>query len=321
MNHRYILEPYNGRDSRFTCPNCQHRRRTFKRYIDTETSQYLADHVGKCDRVEGCGYHYPPRDFFAGSSAPNFSQASPAKPFDTLPRWYVDDTVRAYHHNHFVQFLVRCFGEDTALRLARLYHVGTSKHWPGASIFWQIDADDRVRTGKIMLYNRTDGHRVKEPFNHITWVHTLLRSEVSGQKSDNSSDFRHQTSDFKLQQCFFGEHLLLTDPYKTVAIAESEKTAVICSFFYPKYIWLASGSLEGLSRDKCKVLKDRRVILFPDVNGYDKWRLKAREMNLRYVGARFSVDDTLERVACEEERKRGIDMADRWIEQLKNNLK
>jgi hypothetical protein len=167
-----------------------------------------------------------------------------------------------------------------------------------------------------MLYNRTDGHRVKQPFNHISWVHGLLspKSEVDSQKS--KTDLRPETKEYRLQQCFFGEHLLPADPFKTVAIAESEKTAVICSFFYPKYIWLAAGSLEGLNRDKCKVLKDRSVILYPDVNGYDKWRQKAREMKLRLVTANFTVDGTLERTATPAERERGIDMADRWIEQL-----
>ncbi|HZX59969.1 MAG TPA: DUF6371 domain-containing protein [Mucilaginibacter sp.] len=326
MNHRYILEPYKGRASRHPCPNCNHRRDTFKRYIDTQTGQHLADHVGKCDRVDGCGYHYPPREYFAATPGArpvsSFSQAAPAKRFDTLPRRYVDESTRAYQCNNFVQFLTKCFGDNTALRLAELYKIGTSKHWPGATIFWQIDADDRVRTGKIMLYNRTDGHRVKQPFNHITWAHTLLmrsaNCQMRNEELKKTSAIGISTSDFKLQQCFFGEHLLLTDPFKTVAIAESEKTAVICSFFYPKYIWLAAGSLEGLSWDKCKVLKDRNVKLYPDVNGYDKWRQKAREMNLRLPAARFSVDDTLEQVATDDERERGIDIADRWIEQLTN---
>jgi len=321
MNHRYILEPYNGMGSRYTCPHCNHRRRTFKRYIDTETGQQLADHVGRCDRIDGCGYHYPPRDYFAGN--PRTMLRVPqhdtlVKRFDTLPMKYVDNTTKEYQRNNFVEFLVKCFGEHTAIALANKYKIGTSKHWPGATIFWQIDANDRVRTGKIMLYNGTDGHRVKVPFNHVTWVHRLLRtnSEVGNQMSDQPSDLRPQTSDFQLKQCFFGEHLLTTDPFKTVAIAESEKTAMICSFFYPKYIWLAAGSLEGLSREKCRVLKDREVILFSDVNGYEKWQKKAREMNLRYPAARFRTDATLERTATTEERAKGIDMADRWIEQL-----
>jgi hypothetical protein len=320
--HRFILEPYHGRASRTTCPNCHHRGRTFKRYIDTETRQNLADHVGKCDRLDACGYHYPPRDYFAatpGAMPVSTVRATPAKPFNTLPRRYVDESARLYYNNNFVHFLGKYFGDDTALRLAELYKIGTSKHWPGATIFWQIDANDKVRTGKIMLYNPTDGHRVKQPFNHISWAHTLLSSSSTGSSSGHSGkQTATATATFQLKQCFFGEHLLHTDPFKTVAIAESEKTAVIASFFYPRYIWLASGSLEGLNWDKCKVLKDRRVILYPDVNGYSKWRQKAREMNLRLPAARFTVDDTLERTANWYERRQGIDIADRWIDQLSN---
>jgi hypothetical protein len=317
--HRYILQPYTGRDSRHTCPQCNNRKRSFKLYIDTETGEPLADHVGKCDRIDGCGYHYPPRDYFAGQPAMLRVPQHDTRSFNTLPRNYVDKTTTEYWRNNFVQFLAKCVGMHTAVTLADRYKIGTSKHWPGATIFWQIDTNDRVRTGKVMLYNPEDGHRVKQPFNHVTWAHKLSpKSEVLSQKSNNDSGL--STQDFRLRQCFFGEHLLTTDPFKTVAIAESEKTAVICSFVYPRYIWLASGSLEGINVDKCRVLKEREVILFPDVNGYDKWRMKAREMNLRYPAARFRVDSTLERTATWHERYIGIDMADRWIEQLINKL-
>jgi len=349
--HRYILEPYNGRNSRFTCPNCHHNRRTFKRYIDTQNQTYLANHVGRCDRADSCGYHYPPRAWFADggsggewrgswSGLPGAThhepRSGPLEPqhtnhFDTLPRTYIDTTTKAYHHNNFITFLTKCFDEATALRMAALYKIGTSKHWPGATIFWQLDINDKLRTGKIMLYNPADGHRVKHPYNHIAWAHSLLDRKSGSQKVgkiESQEDGKQKLSDlcglpgfrtkgFNLQQCFFGEHLLNTHPFKTVAIAESEKTAIICTFFYPEYIWLAAGSLEGLSRNKCRVLKDRRVILFPDVNGYDKWKLKAHEMNLRLPTTNFTVDTTLERIATPDERTRGIDIADRWIEQIR----
>ena len=316
--HRYILEPYTGRGSRHDCPSCRQRLR-FKRYIDTVTNKPLADHAGKCDRIDSCGYHFTPRDYFAQNPI-GFRQAQHDKPvekrFDSLPRKLVDDTMREYSRNHFVEFLVTLFGQHAAITLADRYKIGTSKHWSGATIFWQIDKADTVRTGKIMLYNPTDGHRVKQPFNHVTWAHTVLSRKSQVESLKSGADSRLQTQDFRLQQCFFGEHLLTTDPFKTVAIAESEKTAVIASFFYPKYIWLASGSLDGLNYDKCKVLKDREVILYPDMNGYDKWRMKAREMNLRFPAARFRVDSTLERTANWYERRQGIDIADRWIDQL-----
>jgi hypothetical protein len=340
---RYILQPY-ARNARFTCPQCNHNRKTFTRYIDTETQTHIADHVGKCDRSDKCGYHYPPMAYFKdnkGSTAYIPKQVS-EKPFDTLPRRYVDEAAKAYHYNNFITFLTRCFDEATALRLATKYKIGTSKHWPGATIFWQIDVNDNVRTGKIMLYNPADGQRVKQPFNHISWAHVVcgrvsvaggLGFVSSGQRSESwpqntrpeiqkPEDRAHttqpgpRTTDYRLQQCFFGEHLLSTDPFKIVAIAESEKTAVVCSFYYPEYIWLAAGSLDGLSLSKCKVLKDRRVILYPDLNGFDKWQLKTRELNLRMPTSHFSVDDTLERIALPEERAKGLDMADRWLDQL-----
>ena len=39
---------------------------TFTRYIDTENNnQYINDNVGKCNRLDKCGYHYTPKQYFA----------------------------------------------------------------------------------------------------------------------------------------------------------------------------------------------------------------------------------------------------------------
>lgn len=198
----------------------------------------------------------------------------------------------AFEANHFVQFLITLFGVEVASEVVSRYFIATSKHWHGATVFWQIDTKGKVRTGKIMLYNPITGKRVKEPFNHISWVHKALKQPV-----------------FDLQQCLFGEHLLI-DKTKPVAIVESEKTAVIASVYLPQFIWLAAGSKDGLNADKCKVLKGRAVILFPDLNGFDKWSSKAKELSHL---ATFTVSDLLERKATEAERKQGFDLADYLI--------
>lgn len=140
-----------------------------------------------------------------------------------------------------------------------------------------------------MLYAKTNGKRIKEPYNHIQWAHKAL-----------------QYTDYKLKQCLFGEHLLRIND-KTVAIVESEKTAIIASAFMPDFIWLATGSLNNLSADKCRVLKGRKVILFPDLNAFDKWTAKAKEMA---HPSSLLVSDLLERNASDEERKKGFDIAD-----------
>ena len=62
--YRFTLEKYRGISTRYTCPQCG-RKHTFTRYIDTENNNnYLSDNVGKCNRLDKCGYHYTPKQYF-----------------------------------------------------------------------------------------------------------------------------------------------------------------------------------------------------------------------------------------------------------------
>ena len=321
--HRFILQPYRSPASRFRCPQCQHPNKTFTRYIDLETDSYLADHVGRCDRADNCGYHYTPRQYFAenpydvGVQPVKVCDAMPAKHhFNQLPINLVIESMvqKAYSRNNFILFMAQIFGWETTLQTAERYNIGTSKHWPGATVFWQVDTKGRIRTGKIMLYNAGTGKRVKEPFNHIAWAHTLSpKSGALSPESAATQDLRLPTQDFHLQQCFFGEHLLRYDDGATVAITESEKTAVMASIMMPQFTWLAAGSLHGLDVDKCQLLKNRTVLLFPDVGAYHYWRECARTLNLKIPTATFTVHDEMERTATPEERSHGADMGDRWV--------
>jgi hypothetical protein len=304
--HRFILQPYRNRASRFYCPLCRHSRRTFTRYIDLETHNYLADHVGRCDREDNCGYHYTPRQYFAENAYDvrvrpiKVCNAMPVKHvFNQLPTLLLNDSLvqKAYIHNNFILFLAGIFGWETALQAAERYKIGTSKHWHGATVFWQVDTKGRVRTGKIMLFDKETGKRVKQPFNHIAWAHKLVGNSAN----------------FQLQQCFFGEHLLWENNAAIVGITESEKTAVMASIMMPEFIWLAAGALNGLDAGKCEVLQNRTVLLFPDVGGYRNWVDRARTLNLKFPKAAFTVHDEMERTATPEERANGADMGDRWI--------
>ena len=63
-NYRYQLERYRGRSTRHTCPQC-HRKGSFTRYIDTHNNnEYISDNVSKCNRLDKCGYHYTPKQYF-----------------------------------------------------------------------------------------------------------------------------------------------------------------------------------------------------------------------------------------------------------------
>jgi len=302
-NHRYILEPYNGLNSRYHCPSCNQRNKTFVRYIDTDSGEYLPPEVGRCNSEVFCGYHYTPKQYFQDNNStidkiqPSVNHGSKTnkpklKPVSYIPPETLKASLKNYESNNFIKYLTALFGKEITEELISSYFIGSSKHWSGSVVFWQIDYSGKVRTGKIMLYNPTTGKRVKEPYNHITWVHKLI-----------------EQSDFDLKQCFFGEHLL-TDKSKPVAIVESEKTALIASVYLPQFIWLAVGSLTNLNADKCQVLKGRNITLFPDLNGFDKWSDKAFELSLL---AKFMVSDLLEDNATDSEKKQGLDLADYLI--------
>jgi hypothetical protein len=194
-----------------------------------------------------------------------------------------------FDQNYFVKFLIERFGTATATELTSKYFIGTSNHWSGANVFWQIDSNGKIRTGKIMLYNATNGKRIKEPFNHVQWLHKVT-----------------QQPNFELKQCFFGEHLL-KDLTKPIAIVESEKTAIISSVFLPQFIWLATGGKTNLTAEKMQVLKGRKVVLFPDLNCFDEWTNKANEFSKSIT---ISVSDLLELKATAEQKKAGLDLAD-----------
>jgi hypothetical protein len=68
--------------------------------------------------------------------------------------------------------------------------------------------------------------------------------------------------------------------------------------------------LDGLSIEKCAVLQNRQVVLFPDVNAYKKWKRKAMELRRAMPGTTIIVSDELERMATDDDRKIGVDIGD-----------
>jgi hypothetical protein len=302
--YKYILEPYKGMKTRYRCPSCQQNGKTFSLYIDTTTGEHIHPTVGRCNRESNCGHHCTPRQYFQDNNI-SFDRTQPKaykqlpialqpKPVSIIPVEVFKASLSptAFETNHFVQFLINLLGVEIASELVSSYFIATSKHWDGATVFWQIDTQGKVRTGKIMLYSPITGKRAKNLEQPIYWAHKALKQPA-----------------FELKQCLFGEHLLI-DKTKPVAIVESEKTAVIASVYLPAFIWVAVGSLSNLNAEKCSILKGRTVTLFPDLNAFDKWSSKAKELS---HFANFTVSDLLERKATEAEKKQGFDLADYLI--------
>lgn len=305
--YRYMLEPYKSIASRHTCPACE-QKRCFSRYIDSENQVSFPNHVGRCDREEKCGYHFTPKQYFEENpekreefpayQLPQTRNHLPVKEKEAsyMDSRLVEASLGHYKNNKLFQYLAAQFGEEDALALMTKYRVGSAKHWDGATVFWQTDINGRVRTGKVMLYDPETGKRVKYPYNHITWAHTLLKQEG-----------------FNLKQCFFGEHLLHNQENQLVAIVESEKTALIAAFYMPQFQWIATGGKHGCFNDEnLQVLQKRKIILFPDLGAWDDWVVKSDKLKNRNI--EVEIFDFLEKRATPEQRKEGYDIADFLLE-------
>lgn len=287
MQYRYEFEKGSKKHH---CPKCG--KNTFVRYVDNETGEYLPLEFGRCDRENNCGYWGTPKGEFTNTYEVNYTPPLPTSYHD--PR-LVTQSGRNFKQNNFIQFLKTLFSEDEVKAVILKYLIGTSKLWNGATVFWQIDNQQNIRHGKIMLYNPDTGKRAKNE---------------NGKAYINSVRSTLKLKDFNLKQCLFGLHLINETETRTVAIVEGEKTAVIMSLFKPEFVWLATGSKQGFKYEMLKPLKKYKIVAFPDKSEYVDWQDKA--IGLKDFGFDISVSKYLENSTHQD----GTDLADVFIDEV-----
>ncbi len=207
---RYRLATYREckahREWNTTCPSCG-RRGKFSPYIDTTTMRPVDDRTcGRCNRLSNCGYHLPPRemprneDFGARhtDTSQRYSHANLANQREANE--FYEKMRRACEQSqpwgsHLVTWLRTQFSRDAVAAALKRYRVGGTPD--GATLWWQIDTQGRVHTGKAMQYNPLTGHRVKEQGFPVNWAH---RMRLYGEPSE-----------LVVPQCLFGEHLINVD--------------------------------------------------------------------------------------------------------------
>lgn len=169
----------------------------------------------------------------------------------------VDD----YYRNSLFEWMCLLSDSDTIfenmLPIFRRYKVGVTPN--NEVIYWQHDLQGNCRGGKLMRYN-ADGHRDKS--YGARWVHSDLK-----------------VPDFNLSQVPFGLHLLPTmPPDNTVAVVESEKTALMAAAYHVVHfnndtrlpLFIATGGAGNLAA-ALSHLKGRRVVIFPDEDQIIEW--------------------------------------------------
>jgi hypothetical protein len=282
---------------KFICPSCGKRR--FVRYINQITNEYLDEAYGRCDRETSCGYHNNPKQNECIAIV-NIEKINIIPDF--IDPLLVKQSLKKYCNNNFAKFLHKHFAKQEVENCIAKFNIGTSKHWEGATVFWQINQTQKVHTGKIILFDENTGKRVKIPFPHINWVHKKINKDK-----------------YNLKQCLFGLHQLkssiampLQYNCNTIAIVESEKTAIIMSLFIPEYLWMATGSKQNLKLQLLEPIKKENIVVYPDKGEFADWNKKVIE--LQKQGFKIKCSSIVEK----SEFETGTDLADVYFAKRNN---
>lgn len=172
-------------------------------------------------------------------------------------------------------------------RAAQRYHLGKTKS--GQPIYWMITE----------MMDPLDAHIGNG------WISDALK------KREPMLNYWRPT------HCLFGLHLLLNHEGDSIAIVESEQSAVILSELFPETLWMAYATMPHLMPDFLAPLQSCRVTFYPrtdaTTSNYLFFLDYAKLVSKRY-NIDIKVDKTLENHATEDQKERGIDLIDFILE-------
>lgn len=152
------------------------------------------------------------------------------------------------------------FDQDKLEALMKRYPIGATEQ--GESIFWHINAENKITNGHIITMDSETGKVYDD-----SWYYQDGRPT-----------------------CLFGEHLLNAFPTQTVALVTDELTAAVMSCFPTPYVWLATGKEQATPSDLLPLV-GKSVVVFPDKGKYCKWQ----EMLQAVSNLQFHISDVIEK--------------------------
>lgn len=339
-NFRYTLD---WKSRKYTCPACG--RNKFVRYIDTFTGECLPPEYGRCDGEINCSYFLNPyqsgyakkvwRDKYGQVTTETIAQQHVVQPIKKteafMPEEIVSQTKGGYELNVFVQNLLNTvpfpFDWADVEKVIELYHLGTVKHGyrKGAITFPFIDLNNRINAIQVKAFNPNNNTIASD------FLHSIIEKWYTANKKPLPEWLSEYLQNDKKVRCFFGEHLLSQYPKNPIVLVESPKSAIYATLYFglptkpTDRIWLATFTLRGFDEAKCQCLKGRDVLLFPDtskkaVHGdkygitFEYWHQKGKDIKKNINDISIRITDILEKIATEEERKKGYDVADYLIQ-------
>jgi hypothetical protein len=320
MNYEYTLEKGSKKHS---CPNCG--KASFVRYVDS-FDNYIPEIYGRCDRETKCTYHLNPyKDGYATTKKSDKkykthakSNIKPTSISYSLPDFILKNTLMGYDKNIFIRNLMYSvaypFDNNDIQQVIEAYQLGTiiEGYMKEAVTFPFIDNNSKTKAIQVKLFD-SDNHTTKTSF-----IHSILERHY--QKTGEVPSWLHSyCNQEKKVTCLFGEHLLSKYPNNPVALVEAPKTAVIGTLYFglpdhpDKPLWLAVYNKSSLTWDKVKVLKNRRVVLYPDLGAFSEWNNRMESFKRDVPTLNFKISDFIEKHSSEEDKLNGMDLADYLI--------
>ena len=239
-NKKYVFTLEQSPSKKGACPMC--KQNNCFRYYKNLPCEY-----GVCDHVNKCNYHNKPSEQNEVTKKELYNMVN-----NTIEKQAPEPTkkiivpsaeqlkVLENHSSLFHDFCINNLG-ITKEHLQK-WNVGTDRWGNTAFVLQDI-------TGKHM---------------HIKYVIFLLSKD--GKDCNRSDDkkpfFLKAKENEQYKKCLYGEPLIKDETI--ICVVESEKTALIASWFYPQFSWVATGGANGAKVEAFSVLKGKQVYYVGD---------------------------------------------------------
>lgn len=267
---RYQLD----RSSRkFPCPSCH--KKTFVRIVDIEEGEYISEEFGRCDRQNNCAYsRYPKKgkQSFTKKKLPQIPLIAP----DKKELMYF-----SFLNSNFHKFCRRIGITNTHLKA------------------WKVGS--KRKTTVFGIFNQEERHINSK---HVPYY-------LSGKRKRNvkvAAWYLKAPEGYRHEKHLYGLHLF--DPKKDTVLVESEKTAVLASYFYPGYNWLATGGAAGTLSEKINeffIGRSGRILYLSD---NDRSGMENKTVKTLEALAQKSLNLSISIINPFPDQKEGYDLGD-----------
>lgn len=248
-----------------TCPICSHKRSVKnqkQRCLMTNWERGIATCQHCRNIIQLHKYKYNKNDFLY--YVPEPKKANSEGSYHSI-EFFDEVTFKYNDHNNFSKYLENFFSRKQIFEAEqKLMIFSTNDFYQKSICYPYINEKEEITGVKVMAYDEKGNRKKNKEGNGIvSWMHSIYKVE-----------------NWKNNFCLFGLHQILDRNEKIIHIVESEKTAFVMTIAKPEFIWIATGGLTMLNRNKLEPLRGYKIILHPDKGkAFISWGNLAKELS------------------------------------------